>query len=301
MIFDNGFEVIREVAKTGSFTVAARNLGVSGAAVSRQVKAVEQRLNLVLFNRTTRVVTLTESGETLVEALNRSGNEVSAIIENLTNGLEHPSGRLKINAPMSFGEKFLVEKITQYAISYPDVTVDITFDDRRVHLVEEGYDLVIRIGALEDSGVIAKKLCDFPVSVCASPDFIRHHGVPKTPEGLRDLPAVIYTNAATGLYIKLRNKYGSEHSVELSPAIYANSIGMLLESTLSGIGFASLPTIFCDVDLQEGKLIRLLNDHTIVPELGVFALYPDRRYLPMKVRKFIDMLSAYLASSPASR
>ena len=124
MVFENGLETMRQVANSGSFTGAARALGISGAAVSRQIKALEARLGLVLFNRTTRVVTLTESGEKLVESLNRSGDEVSTVIEALASGLDHPSGRLKINAPMSFGEKFLVDKITDYALTYPDVIVD---------------------------------------------------------------------------------------------------------------------------------------------------------------------------------
>ena len=295
MVFENGLETMRQVANSGSFTGAARALGISGAAVSRQIKALESRLGLVLFNRTTRVVTLTESGEKLVESLNRSGDEVSTVIETLASGLDHPSGRLKINAPMSFGEKFLVDKITEYALTYPDVIVDITFDDRRVHLIEEGYDLVIRIGSLEDSGVIAKRLCDFPTHLFASPSFIKKYGLPKTPNDLKGLPAVIYSNAASGLTVKHKDNFGQDYTLELSPAIYANSIGMLLESTAKGIGYAALPELFCDAYLKEKRLVKLFSEYTLVPQIGVFALYPDRRYLPMKVRKFIDMLSLHLA------
>ena len=147
MIFSNGFEMMREVALHSSFTKAAAALGVSGAAISKQVKALEQRLGLVLFHRTTRTVSLTEAGKQLVDAINRSDEEISNLLEALSEGQNRPSGRLKINAPMAFGEKFLVGPIAEFALLYPDVVVDVEFDDKRVHLVEEGYDLIIRIGA----------------------------------------------------------------------------------------------------------------------------------------------------------
>jgi DNA-binding transcriptional LysR family regulator len=160
MIFESGFEAVREVARHGSFTNAAKALGVSGPAVSRQVKSLEERLGLVLFHRTTRMVTLTEAGQQLVDTLDRGSDEVSGLIERLAEGQERPFGKLRLNAPMAFGEKFLVGPIAEFASLYPDVTVDVEFDDKRVHLVEEGYDLIIRIGALEDTGLIAKKLCE---------------------------------------------------------------------------------------------------------------------------------------------
>ena len=173
MIFQNGFDVMMEVARNKSFTKAASKLGVSGAAVSKQIKILEDRLQLVLFHRTTRVVALTEAGEQLFETLNRSEEEVSSILGKITNGIERPTGRLKINAPMAFGEKFLVDMIIDYAKKYPEVILDIDFDDKQINVIEEGYDLVIRIGKLDDSGLIAKRLCDFSATVCASPSYIK--------------------------------------------------------------------------------------------------------------------------------
>ena len=129
---------------------AARILGISGPAISKQIKNLEARLNLVLLHRTTRAVTLTEAGRRLTEILDRGGSEIGALLEQLSVGQDRPFGRLKMNVPMSFGEMFLHKPIADYAAAHPDVVVEVDFDDKRVHLVEEGYDLVVRIGVLED-------------------------------------------------------------------------------------------------------------------------------------------------------
>ena len=295
MIYESGFEAVREVARHGSFANAAKALGVSGPAVSRQVKSLEERLGLVFFHRTTRMVTLTEAGQQLVSILDRGSDEVCGLIERLAEGQERPFGKLKLNAPMAFGEKFLVGPIAEYASLYPDVTVDVEFDDKRVHLVEEGYDLIIRIGALEDSGLIAKKLCNFPTIICASPEFLVHYGQPRTPSDLTRLPAVVYSNSASGNSINYRTVDGKVGSVNMSPAIYANTISMLLEATKQGLGFCRLPEVFCAEAIKEGTLIEILSEYELTPERAIFVMYPEKRYLPLKVRKFIDHLSVRLS------
>jgi len=288
--------MVREVANHGSFSKAANSLGVSGPAVSKRVKSLEQRLGLVLFHRTTRAVSLTQAGRQLVDALNRGDDEISSLLDQLSEGQETPSGKLKINAPMAFGERFLISPIAEYARLYPDVVVDVEFNDKRVHLVEEGFDLVIRIGALEDSGLIAKRLCDFPAKICASPDFIDRFGMPNQPSDLRHIPAIQYTNAATGLSLAFKPQDGIEETVHLTPRMYANSVEMLVESTLRGIGYVRAPAFAVNEHLKEGRLIHLLPNYQSLPERGVYAIYPDKRFLPLKVRKFIDLLSDYLGS-----
>ena len=295
MLFSNGYEMVREVANHVSFSKAANALGISGPAVSKQVKSLEQRLGLVLFHRTTRMVSLTEAGRQLVDALNRGDDEISSLLEQLFEGQEKPSGKLKINAPMAFGERFLVGPIAEYAHLYPEVIVDIEFNDKRVHLVEEGFDLVIRIGTLEDSGLIAKRLCGFPARICASPDFINRFGMPTRPSDLRHIPAVQYANAVTGLSLAFKSPDGKEEAVNLTPAIYANSIEMLLESALKGIGYARVPLFAVNEHLKDGRLIHLLPEYQSLPERSVYAIYPDKRFLPLKVRKLIDLLSDRLS------
>lgn len=289
MIFETGFETMRAVAENSSFTKAARQLGVTGPAVSKQIKQLEERLSLTLFHRTTRSVTLTESGKQLFSALEKSNEELSSLIELLAEDRQRPFGKLKINAPMSFGEKFLAEPIAEFGKIYPDVTLEVEFDDKKVHLIEEGYDLIIRIGALESSTLIAKKLCNFSATICASPEFIDFYGMPATPEELQKLPAVIYTNSGTA--IEYENPEGTRGSINSRPAIYANSIEMLTEATLKGIGYVRLPDFFNSKYLNNGSLVSLLPNFKLLPERGIYAIYPDRRYLPLKVRKFIDHLA----------
>jgi len=289
MIFETGFETMRAVAENSSFTKAAQQLGVTGPAVSKQIKQLEERLSLTLFHRTTRSVTLTESGKQLFSALEKSNEELSSLIELLAEDRQRPFGKLKINAPMSFGEKFLAEPIAEFGKIYPDVTLEVEFDDKKVHLIEEGYDLIIRIGALESSTLIAKKLCNFSATICASPEFIDFYGMPATPEELQKLPAVIYTNSGTA--IEYENPEGTRGSINSRPAIYANSIEMLTEATLKGIGYVRLPDFFNSKYLNNGSLVSLLPNFKLLPERGIYAIYPDRRYLPLKVRKFIDHLA----------
>ena len=296
MIFSNGYQMVLAVANNGNFSKAANALGISKPAVSKQIKSLEQRLGLVLFHRTTRIVSLTESGRQLVDALNRGNDEISSLLDQLSEGQEKPSGKLKINAPMAFGERFLVGPIAEYARLHPEVVVDVEFNDKRVHLVEEGFDLVIRIGLLQDSGLIAKRLCNFPTKICASPDFIDRFGMPIKPSDLRNIPAVHYANAATGLSLTFKTPDGMEESVNLTPAIYVNSIGMLLEGILKGIGYARAPSFAVNGHLKEGRLIHLLTEYQSLPKHGVYAIYPDKRFLPLKVRKFIDLLSDRLGS-----
>jgi len=194
---------------------------------------------------------------------------------------------------MSFGEKFLAKPIAEFGKMYPDVTLEVEFDDKRVHLIEEGYDLVIRIGSLESSTLIAKKLCDFSATICASPEFIDFYGMPSNPEELQRLPAVIYTNSDTAL--EYQSPEGTRGSINSRPAIYANSIEMLIEATLKGIGYVRLPNFFNSKYLKNESLIPLLPNFKLLPERGIYAIYPDKRYLPLKVRKFIDYLAKQMS------
>ena len=297
MIFQNSFNIMIEVSKHKSFTKAASKLGISGAAVSKQIKILEDRLQLVLFNRTTRVVTLTDAGEQLFEALNRSEDEITAVIRKITHGLEQPTGKLRINAPMAFGERFLVDVITDYAKHYPGVILDIDFDDKQINIIEEGYDLVIRIGKLDNSGLIARRISDFPVHVCASPSLIKQYGMPLKPDDLKEIPSVVYKNYKNSNLTFKNKKTNEETTISTNPVIYTNTLALLLNSTLKGIGLCRLPAVFCRDKIKTGELLTLLPDYTMVPDRGVYAIYPDRRYLPMKVKLFIDAINNQLKSS----
>lgn len=292
MLYSRGFDVLVQVHKHGSVSKAATALGISAPAVSAQIKSMEEQFGIVFFHRTTRSVTATNAMEKLAITLQNGEAEFTDLLNSLSGEKERPYGKLRLNAPMAFGEKFLVSPIAEFARLYPEVTIDAEFNDNRVHLIEEGYDLIIRIGKLEDSGLIAKRLSGFNSILCASPEFLKRYQKPENPSDLSHLPAVIYSNASAQL--SYRNPAGKAGHVALQPAIYANAIGMLLEATMKGIGIARLPAFACKDYIDSGALVSLLPDYTLIPEMDIYAIYPDRRYLPLKVRKFIDLLGEKL-------
>ena len=301
MLYSSAVDIFRAVMKRGSFVGAADELGISGAVVSKQVKSLEQRLNLWLFYRTTRSVVATEAAQRLADLLLRGHDEFTALLDQLGDAQLRPSGRLRVNVPMSFGELFLRRPIAVYAKQYPDVIVDVDFDDRRVHLVEDGYDLVVRIGVLEDSGLIARRVGDCPLYMCAAPQLVAEHGLPTSPPDISALPAVIYSIASAASSWSCRDSSGTQTTVALRPALYANSAGMMLDACIEGVGVAILPHFSCADALADGLLVRLLPDYETVPDLGIYVVYPDKRFVPLKVRSFIDVIAAELASDDARR
>lgn len=290
MIFNSSIETFLEVVRRGSFTAAASSLGISGAAVSKQIKLLEERLGFRLFNRTTRQVQPTEAARRLGGLLSENAEQLATLMAELSLEQERPTGRLRLNVPMSFGELFLRKPIADYALAHPDVVVDVDFEDRRVHLIEEGVDLVVRIGVLEDSGLIATRVGDCPLYLCASPQFVERHGGIASVEQITALPAIIYSNTDGSPSWSCQDRSGQLHTYPLRPVFYANSAGMMLEACLSSIGLAILPAFSCQNEINNGSLVRLFPDLASAPERGIFAIYPDRRYLPLKVRRFIEVL-----------
>ena len=295
MIQDAAAITFREVVRLGSFKAAAASVGVSAAAVSKQIKTLEDRLGFRLFNRTTRMVQPTEAALRLDKLLGETSEQLDLLLAELTSEQERPTGRLRLNVPMSFGELFLRKAIADYAVAYPEVVVDVDFEDRRVHLIEEKFDLVVRIGVLDDSGLIARRVGDCPLYLCASPDFVVRYGGIAALDQVSRLPAIIYSNSDGPPAWSCRDRHGQERTLPLQPAFYANSAGMMLEACRSGIGLAVLPEFSCRGELEAGSIIRLFPDAVTTPERGIYAIYPDRRYLPLKVRAFIDVLQAAMS------
>lgn len=299
MFYSSGIAVFRAFVRQGSLIGAKKELAISGAAVSKQVKRLEQWLNLVLFDRTTRIVVPTEAARRLAEQLFRSDAEFDTFLNQLNDAQLSPLGRLRVNVPMSFGELFLRRPIAVYSKQYPEVVVNVDFDDRRFHLVEDRYDLVLRIGVREDSGLIARRVGDRPLYLCASPDLIASWGHPAAPGDVSAMPAVIYSLASGGISWSCRGDDGETHSVALRPALYANSAGMMLEACLAGVGVAILPRFSCADALASGHLRRLLPGFDTVPDHGIYVVYPNKRFVPLKVRRFIDVIAFKLGAGAA--
>ena len=284
--------VFLEVAKHESFAGAARALGLTGPAISKQVQSLEDQLGIKLLNRTTRHVSLTEGGAMYFDKARKALDDLSEAEMQLHELKACPTGKLKINAPMSFGSQFLTRPIAAFAEQYPEVELEVDFNDRWVDVVGEGYDVVIRIGVLEDSNLIARKLAPCPIVLCAGKKLNERHGPPNSVEQLSDYPGIVYNKHEQKEVWRFKEKSsGLVSSQTLNRNFATNTAEMQLEACLSGLGVALLPIFTADPYLRSGELIELFPDCSTYPERGIFAMYPQNRYLSARTRLFIDWLS----------
>jgi DNA-binding transcriptional LysR family regulator len=280
-----------QVARLQSFVAAGRELGMSGPAVSKQIQALEDRLGVRLLNRTTRSVTLTDEGALYLDRAAKALEDLQEAERQIQELKDCPTGKLKINAPMSFGNQYLVGPIAQFAKRYPEVKVEVDFDDRWVDVIAEGYDVVVRIGVLDDSSLIARKLASCPIILCASPAYKDQHGLPNEPSQLPEFPAIIYSKHSQSGEWRYQTPDGSRGSVRLNRNFAGNSAEMQLEACLQGLGIALLPVFIASEHLDSGDLIRVLPAFETYPQRGIYALFPQKRYLATRVRLFVDWLS----------
>jgi DNA-binding transcriptional LysR family regulator len=287
-----------KVVGAGSFSAAAREMQVSQALVTKQIQELESWLGARLLNRTTRRLSLTEVGTAFYE---RAGRILEAVEEakDAAGALQTvPRGRLRINAPVSFGLLHLAPVVTDFLKRYPDVSVELLVNDRVVDLLEGEFDVGVRIGRLRDSSLIARRIGPIRLAVCAAPDYLARHGVPKTPEDLGKHDCLEYTYFETRGEWLLLNPKGDEIVVPVSGRYLANNADVLRTTALAGGGVILLPTFIVGEDLRAGRLVRVLPDYS-PPEQGLHALYPPGRHLSAKVRSFVDFLVARFGGEPA--
>ncbi len=278
------------VVKYSSFAAAARELGMTGPAVSKQVQSLENKLGVKLLHRTTRHVSLTEEGTTYYTKARQALEDLNEAEQQILELKTVPTGRLKINAPMSFGTIHLTKSIAAFANQYPEVEIEVDFGDHWVDVIGEGYDVVVRIGSLEDSNLIARKLAPCPILLCASHKFIAKYGLPESIDELADLPGVVYNRHSQKEDWQYRDMEGNIRTQSLNRAMAANTAEMQLEACRSGLGVALLPIFTAHEYLATGELIRLFPQCTTFPERGIYAMYPPNRYLSARSRLFIDCL-----------
>ncbi len=287
-----------EVVKHNSFTKAGETLGLTGSAVSKQVKYLEDSLQVQLLIRTTRHLSLTEEGEIYY-------NRCHALLEDLEEAKRliqdqkaNPVGSLRLNAPMSLGVLHLTDPIAEFAQKYPDIQLSIDFDDRHIDIISEGYDVLIRVADLTDSSLIARKLADCPILLCASQSYLDTYGIPQTPYDLHNHKCLIYTrNGIYNNWVFEDNKHHLHH-ISVSPTFQANISDMLLSACCQGNGIAALPVFSAAQPLQQGRLKQVLPDYQIVPKKQIYAIYPQNKYLPSKTKLLISHLADYFKTPP---
>lgn len=288
--------VFAAVAETQGFSAAARRLGVSKAMVSVAVARLEERLGVRLLQRTTRRLSLTEAGAATLPHAQRALLAARDAEEAATQSLMSPRGVLRVNAPMSFGLLHVVPALGTFAKIYPEVRVDLVLDDRVLDLVDGGFDLALRIGALPDSALIAQRVGRSRNVVVAHPDYLARAGAPATPEDLAGHAALVYSLSATGARWTLTRGPRSV-TVRVSGPLQANSSLALRQALLQGLGLARIPRFIVGEDLVHGRLVQVLSDWDL-PEQGIHAVTTARDYLPRKTRAFIDFFRDRLGEPP---
>ncbi|MEM1345459.1 MAG: LysR family transcriptional regulator [Pseudomonadota bacterium] len=286
-----------QVADQQSVTRAAAQLSLAPSAVSRRLKDLEARLGAQLLTRTTRRMSLTEAGQAYYARCQQILRDVEDAEAEVTAEARGLSGQLRLAAPLGFGLAHLAPILTDFMAEHGELVIDLDLSDRRVDLVGEGFDLAVRIGRLDDSSLIARRLTDVRVLVCAAPALLARHGTPATPEDLRALPALCYSGSARPDIWRYSTPEGTEGSVQMRQRLRVNSGEMAREAAIAGLGVAIAPSFIVHEALGDGRLRALLTDH-LWPGVTVHVVYPETRHLSAKARAFIDFLRTRLGPRP---
>lgn len=288
--------VFRRVAELASFSATARDLRLSNAAVSKNVRELEEELGAPLLQRTTRRVHLTAAGEQYYARVVAVLDELASADQAAAEESNAPRGRLRVAAPMSFGLSELAARVAAFSNLYPELTIELELNDRFVDVIQEGFDVAVRgSGPLPDSNLVAKKLLDIERVVCASPEYVARSGEPKSPQGLTRHRCLVYSvSSRPGVWTFNRGK--AKATVELRGALLVNNSLALATAAAEGAGVALLPHFAAKSALTSGRLMRLLPDWSSDAQ-ALYALYPRHRFTSRIVKLFVDYLSdQYLGS-----
>jgi len=286
-----------QVVEAGSLSAAAERMDIAKSAVSRRLADLESRLGVQLLNRTTRRINLTDSGrqfyqrcQGLLANLEEAEQQVSHVHTELR-------GTIKIAAPLSFGIQHLSPVLNDFLKEHPELNLDINLNDHMLNLMDEAVDLGIRIGNLDDSSLIARRLAPSRLVLCASPEYLKKHGVPQHPEDLKHHIGLSYSNISENQLWGFIQPDGSQVSVRVPVRMRANNGDILLQAGIDGLGLLSTTTFIGYQAIKKGLLIPILCDYKI-KEASVYAIYPAQRYLPAKVRILIDYLVERFGDTP---
>ena len=276
------------VAETESFTNASKKMSISTAQVSRQISALEKRLNIKLFYRTTRKVSLTEEGRVFYQHCRSVRDGLDEAERAITNLQTKPQGKIKLTASVTYGEQQVLPLVNDFIKQYSDVEVTAYLSNQQVDLVEEGYDLAIRLGKLTDSTMMAKKLGKRINYLCASPAYLNKYGIPHSLSELNKHSCLLGT-----LDYWHFSDAGKERNIRVSGRLRYNSGVSLVDAALKGLGIVQLPDYYVQDYLVSGELISLL-DNFREPDGGIWAVYPQNRHLSPKIRLLVDYLAEHI-------
>lgn len=282
---------LRRVVELGSFSAAGAALGISHTIVSRQLRQLEQQLGAQLLNRTTRRFMLTAAGKEYYEASRQILDALDAADRAVGQHQASPTGSLRINAPMAFGTLELSAWLPQFMARYPELQVDLVCNDRIVDLIEDGFDVALRLSRdLPDSTLIARRLASSAIMLVAAPAYLARCGTPRTPAELMQHNCLTYTQVTRPQDWTLSGPDGNSQTVSVRGSLQANTGVALRAAALAGSGIATSADFIVAADLRAGTLLRVLPDYTLRPR-ELYVLYPQSRHLAPKVRAFVDFAS----------
>jgi DNA-binding transcriptional LysR family regulator len=284
--------VFVRVAKAGSFAGGASELGISRAMATKHIMQLEGSLGTRLFNRTTRSLNLTDVGTSYLERCQQVLLDVEEMEAAVTHLQTEPRGVLKISAPPVIGAKHITSAIAEFLKIHPDLTVDLILQSSTGDLIDEGIDIAIYLGDLADTSMVARKLASSSMVVCGSPDYLAKHGIPNTPEDLRNHSCLVNWASSPRNKWKFKSKTGYT-SINVSGRMQSNVADANRIAAVNGLGLVMLATYVVGRDIEKGKLIAVLEDYA-PPPLDIHAVYPHRKYLSAKVRRFLDFLQKWL-------
>lgn len=285
------------VMDMGSFTGAAEKLGTSSGQASKLLSRLEGELGVRLLNRTTRSVSPTEAGRAYYDRLKPLVDELEALDLDIRNISQSPRGRLRLTAPLTFGMLELVPALNEFALRYPDIELDVSFTDRVVNVVDEGFDLAVRVGRPVDSSLIIRNLCAVRIVLVAAPAYLDTHGSPEVPSDLAHHACIIDTNFREPNRWPFRTRDGDVEMVSIAGRIRYSNAEACLQAAAMELGFAYVPSFVAGEALRSGRVTRLLSSFEMEP-YGVHVLYPHNRHLAAKVRLLVDFLAERYRQTP---
>ena len=289
-------QVFAQVVESGSFSKASDRLSLSPTAVSRQVADLEAHLNTRLLNRTTRRVSLTESGRAFYERCVQLLADLEEAEQEAARAAVVPRGTIKLTTSVTFGVRHLAPALAAFMALHREVRFDVSLSDRMVDLVEEGFDLGVRIGGPGSENLVARKLGETRLVPCAAPAYLEANGAPRTPEDLEGHNCFTYEYVLPRNTWRFRDPAGAERSVRVAGSLHSNNGDLLAEAAARGAGIAFEPAFIVGPDVRAGRLVPLLQDFVPAP-VPIYAVYPSRKHLSAKVRLFVDFLVASFAET----
>jgi DNA-binding transcriptional LysR family regulator len=285
-------KVFERVAKAGSFVGGARELDISRAMATKHIMFLESELRTRLFNRTTRSLSLTDMGVSYLERCSQVLLDIEDMESAITHLQSEPRGTLKISAPPVIGATHITRAVAEFIKNYPDLNVEMILQSSHADLIDDGIDIAIYLGDLDDTSMVARKLASSSMIVCASPEYLDKYGTPQTPEDLMNHSCLVNWASAPQDKWKFKTPTGFT-TINVSGRMQSNVAEANRVAALNGLGLVVIATYVVRRDIEKGKLKTVLEDYAL-PPLDIHAVYPHRKYLSAKVRCFLDFLQLWL-------